>query len=431
MRGRNINNNYNYRNNNNNYNQNYHSNYNQNFNQNFINNYNQGSQSNRLNLSRTSSSFNFWSELDFVKRINDHSGNINNLIALNELNYLTSDSNKFCIRKIDDFNNSYNEGLKNTIIKRIIFSSGKIILSLENILETNELNINNINTYEKKVSYEIRIGIVNNGKIEYFSCFTNNKPIDIFESDNRIVTAGNNFIELFQFNNNQLSKLSEIKLSNNSYNNGKNIIICIERINDFLMCGHFSGHISIWKPVNDNPFLNNTSISRIHFGIINKIIYDKNPENMDVIISCSSDKTVKVHSVEETVCLIVKKFKYEVIDIKKLKDLNNYIYYIISLKNGQLKIYDNSLKTKIFSTKDNGISSPNINAARYVINIIYLNSNNNNEENNYVIITEGKKIDIYKWKNWNNNGINNNNNKINFHGNKKHDKKGKKSKNFK
>jgi hypothetical protein len=96
MRGRNINNNYNYRNNNNNYNQNYHSNYNQNFNQNFINNYNQGSQSNRLNLSRTSSSFNFWSELDFVKRINDHSGSINNLIALNELNYLTSESNKFC-----------------------------------------------------------------------------------------------------------------------------------------------------------------------------------------------------------------------------------------------------------------------------------------------------------------------------------------------
>jgi hypothetical protein len=333
--------------------------------------------------------------------------------------------------QINDYNNSYNEEFKNTIIKKIIFSSGKIILSLENILETNELNINNINTYEKKVSYEIRIGIVNNGKIEYFSCLTNNKPIDIFESDNRIVTAGNNFIELFQFNNNQLSKLSEIKLSNNSYNNGKNIIICIERINDFLMCGHFSGHISIWKPVNDNPFLNNTSISRIHFGIINKIIYDKNPENMDVIISCSSDKTVKIHSVEETVCLNVKKFKYEVIDIKKLKDLNNDIYYIISLKNGQLKIFDKSFKTKIFSTKDNGLSNPNINAARYVINIIYLNSNNNNEENNYVIITEGKKIDIYKWKNWNNNGINNNNNKINFHGNKKHDKKGTKSKHFK
>ena len=197
------------------------------------------------------------------------------------------------------------------------------------------------------------------------------------------------------------------------------------------MCGHASGHISIWKPVNDNPFLNNTSISRIHFGIINKIIYDKNPENMDVIISCSSDKTVKIHSVEETVCLNVKQYKYEVIDIEKLKDLNNNIYYIISLKNGQLKIYDNSFQKKIFSTKDNGISNPSINATRYVINIIYLDSNKNNEENNYVIITEGKKIDIFKWKNWNNKDFNNNNNKINFPGNKRHDKKGKKSKKFK
>ena len=393
--------NYNYSNNNNSsyynhnqhYNQNYqnYQNYSNNYNQNNNQNYNQINQPNKINQ-------NMWPKLNFVKRLEDHNQTINNLIALNELNYLTTDNDKLCIRKIGDYINNYKEEFKNTEILKVIFSSGKLVVSLENLLGTSEKNINEINTIERKVSYEIKIGILNNSKIQYFSRLTNNKPIDIFESDNRIVLAGNNIIELFQFNNNQLSKISEIKLRNDNTDNNMKNILCIERINDALICGHASGHISIWKPINEYPFLKNTSISRIHLGPINKIIYDKASNNIDVIISCSSDKTVKVHSIRDTICFSVLNFKSEAIDIKKVKDLNNNIYYIVSLKNGQLKIYDDSFK-KVFGTKKLGINSP-----RYVINVI--NSNNNimnslninNDNNNYIIITEGNKIDIYKWK---------------------------------
>ena len=43
-----------------------------------------------------------------------------------------------------------------------------------------------------------------NGQMKYFSCKINKKPIDFFESDNTIVIVGNNFIELYKFNQNDI-----------------------------------------------------------------------------------------------------------------------------------------------------------------------------------------------------------------------------------
>lgn len=410
-----------YRNNNHFYYNNNNPYYNHNYNPNYYNqNFNQINQSNRINQNNLLSSYT-WYQLNFIKDLS-HNQIINNLIALNGLTYLSYDNDNFYIRTIGKNNIDYKEEFKNTKIIKIIFSSGKLIVSLEHLLETNEKNINEINTIEKKVSYEIKIGIVNNEQIQYFSCSTNNKPIDIFESDNTIILAGNNIIELFRFNNNQLLKISEIKLRNddNIDNNMKNIL-CIERINDALICGHASGHISIWKPKNESPFLQNISISKIHIGPINKIIYDKSLSNIDVIISCSSDKTVKVHSIKDKICFNVINFKSEAIDIKKVKNLNNNIYYIVSLKNGQLKIFDNSFK-KVFGTKKTR-NTP----IRHAINIININ---NNQIDNYILITERNKIAIYKWKNENNNSNNNfdNNNKNNYYNNKNQFKNNKKRK---
>ena len=137
IRNYNFSNNNSYYNQNQNYNQNY-QNYSNNYNQNNNQNYNQINQPNRI-------SQNMWPKLNFVKRLEDHNLAINNLIALNELNYLTTENDKLCIRKIGDYINNYKEEFKNTKILKVIFSSGKLVVSLENLLETSEKNINERN----------------------------------------------------------------------------------------------------------------------------------------------------------------------------------------------------------------------------------------------------------------------------------------------
>ena len=351
-------------------------------------------------------------QLEYITTIEDHNQAINNILALNELNYVTSDSNEFYIRAIGNKEKIYKDTFKNEKINKIIFSSEKLIFSVEYTNESNGINKN-----EKQLSYALKVATIINGQMKYFSCKINKKPIDFFESDNTIVIVGNNFIELYKFNqndnsNNQLSKVSEIILNNNDNdNNDKNQILCIERANDALICGHASGHISIWKTSTEYPFLKNTSISRIHAGPINKIIYNKNAENINCIISCSSDKTVKVHSIEDTICFDVLKFNEEVINLEKVIDLKKQINFVISLKNGILKVYNASFNEVLEIPK-----RMNINLPRLVTNINNCNNNNNEGNNNdYILITEENKVDIYKWTNKENNKSNVKSNKK-FHG---------------
>jgi len=329
-------------------------------------------------------------QLDYIAKIEGYNQDINNLIPLNDLNYLTSENNEFCIKTIGDNNDKYKKSFKKSTIDKMLFSSDKLIFSEQ---YTNEENGGKQN--EKNITYSIKIGIANNigNEIQYFSCDTHNRPHDFYFSDDIIISVGRNSIELFKFNISQLSKISEIKLDDNNNNDDKYNILCIERANDKLICGHASGHISIWQPINEYPYLKNTSVSRIHLGPINKIIYEKNSDNLNTIISCSSDKTVKVHSIEDIICLKILQFKDEVLDIKKALDSNKQVNYLISLKNGIIKVY-NALFKKVF-----GIPCQ-LNKYRFVINIY-----NNNDNNSYILISEGNKVKIYKWKNEENNKL--------------------------
>ena len=116
---------------------------------------------------------------------------------------------------------------------------------------------------------------------------------------------------------------------------------------------------------------------------------------MNIIISCSSDKTVKIHSIEDTICFKVLDFEDEVIDIKKLEDLEKKTNYIINLKNGILKVYNSTFK-EILDIP----SRSNTKITRFVLALS--NSSNNNNDNDeikeiYILVTEANKIDIYKW----------------------------------
>ena len=324
-------------------------------------------------------------KIQYIKTIDAHVQTINNLESLNDSRYLFSVNNEFYILSLKENQENYKENLgKNTKIKKIIYISGKIILSVEYY---NEVNGNDDKSIPSKLYI---ITNINSDKKLYF-CNTKDYANDILVSENVIITAGKNNIELFEFNennnNNPLKKVSEITFNNND---GQYKILSIINLGKILICAHNSGHISFWKPINNYPFLNNTSISRIHIGPINKIIADKNSENSDILISCSSDKTVKVHSID-TVCFNIINFNEEVVDIKKVINLNEQTNYIISLKNGIIKVYNNFFKEVMDIP-----SHLKTNITRYVLSINNINNDNENKDS-YLLITEDNKIDIYMW----------------------------------
>ena len=358
----------------------------------------QNSKQNDTNI-KSLTSQEFYHELEYVKTIDEHNSQINNIISLDNKIYLTSDNDKFYIRSLEETNNIYKQNIENNAkIGKIIYSSGKIIFTAE---YSNQINGKD----KKEISHKIFLMIINNNininnminnnQIQMFSCTTNDNPIDILESDNVIITVGKNCIELFQFcqnNNNPITKVSEILFNNN--NDEKYKILCVQRLEKYLICGHASGHISLWEPINEYPFLKNILISKIHMGSINKIICDKNSENVNVIITCSSDKTVKIHSVEDTICFKVLDYEDEVIDIKKIVDYEKKINYIISLKNGIVKVYNSTFKPLLDIP-----NRSNSNSTRFVLSLSISSNNNNNGENNelFILVTEENKIDIYKW----------------------------------
>ena len=313
------------------------------------------------------------------------------MISLDGSRYLSSDINEFFIRTIEDNKEIFKQNVgQNSIIKKVFYSTGKISLLLES---TNQIN----GQKEKGIIYKVCIIINTNNEYKLYSCNTNDNPKDILEINSVIVTVGKHYIELFLFNQNNnnttLSKLSEIKFNDNEEE--KYSILSVKNVGDKLMCTHNSGHISLWEQSTEYPYLKNVSLKRIHLDAINAILKDIY-ENKDVLISCSSDKTVKVHEIGDIVCLKVIEFNEEVVNIVKVFNYEGKAYYIISLKNGCLKVYNASFK-EVFEIPVRS----NTNNARCVLNIIKTNNNNNKED--FILISEKNKIDVYKWNKKNQN----------------------------
>ena len=271
-------------------------------------------------------------KLKYISTTGEYSTDINNIIKLNDSRYLVSDSNEFHICEIKkDGKDEYiykSEFKQNLKFGKIIFSSEKVIYieSLDN------------NQEEKKMFLKIFF----NGT--YFSCEIKNEVLNILESDNIIILFEEKLIELYKFEQEDLSKpllkISEIKIDDQ--------ILSVEKANTFLFCGHKSGLISIWNAISENPYLKNIRTFKIHYNGINKMICDtKKEKDKIILITCCSDKTLKVHSLENSdrICLYVIYFIDEVVDIKIVKYFDdNKDYYIISLKNGVLKMLDPSFK---------------------------------------------------------------------------------------
>ena len=248
----------------------------------------------------------------------------------------------------------------------------------------------------------------------YYTCDIKEKPNDIFESGNIIVTVEKNIVEVFEFsqdnnNNNILIKKSEINIDNsNSDNNNNNInnninnnnffnnninndngILCIEYALGFFICGHSSGLMSIWKP-DPKVYLKRIQGQNMHNGPINKILYTQLSDKKNYLISCSSDKTIKIFCMDDNSIMKTVNFNDEVFDVKLVKDFNKKSIFIISLKNGALKALN-----EIFDFLFDIPSRFNTLSIRYVIPLT--NPNSNDTKGDLLAISEGKLIDVFTW----------------------------------
>ena len=188
-------------------------------------------------------------------------------------------------------------------------------------------------------------------------CDAKTNPNDIFVSGNIIVTVGKDIIEFFEFSQvnekNKLEKKYELNINNNNnntntdnfnnnnFNNNNNLnndneILSIVLANKFIFCGHSSGLMSIWQ-TEPNVYLKKIQAQKMHDGPINKILYTQLSDNMNYVISCSSDKKIKVYCMESNNIVIEKNFESEVMDIQLVKDFDKtYLKFQVVLKHKQL-----------------------------------------------------------------------------------------------
>lgn len=329
----------------------------------------------KLNLPKIKEKSDFnENKLQFILTQEEYTTDINNIIKLNDNRYLTSDSNEFHICEIkENEKDKYiykSEFKSNSKYGKMIFSSQKLIFT-ESIDDGSEGN----KIYFLKIFFNDT----------FISCEVKNEPFNILESDNIIIVIETNIIELFKFENlKSLIKIAEIEEDDQ--------ILSLEKTNHFLFCGHSTGKISIWSPVSESPFIKKIRTFKIHYNSINKIICDTIEDKKIILITCSSDKTLKVHSLEnqDRICIHVIYFIDELIDIQIVKnsDDKNNKNYIVSLKNGILKMLDSSFK-EIYEL-------PNkfkIQKTRYVLEIE--NKDKVNHKGDFLLITEGKKLNKF------------------------------------
>lgn len=375
-------------------------------NNNFKPRYNNNYQKNKLDKDYKKESFiKFKNNEEKLKHIStiieNNNQTISNIIPWSETTYFTTYKNEYYFRTIGQETNTDKGNFPaNVVIRKAIFSNNKIILLTE---------LNDVNGINGKLSvYHLIVITKNNNQNQYFSYKINYEPYDMIEDSNYIIISGDNIIYILYFhqnNNGQIILVSEIKIKkdkNNSNNNEMYKALCIEETDQNIICGHSLGYVSRWVRIQDYPYLEKKEISRIHFSSINKILYDINSDNLKVIISCSSDKTLKVHSLDDFICIKILNFNEEVIDVKKVINHKNQTNYFVNLKKGNLMLYDSKFGNMLLDIYNNSKINRNVlcltkNINNNNNNNINAGNNNNNKKKIYVLITSENKINVYEW----------------------------------
>ena len=313
--------------------------------------------------------------LQKIKTIEYHKKDIENIVYFTSFKnsiYLTSDCEKFNLYDQKDESLYESSKIKNIRLGKIIASSDGKKIILAEFDEENGINM-------------IKV-LIDINKEQSFVSKTKFKIINIFENNNFIIAIEeNNTIEIFEFSQNNLNIIKK------SEKVAKEPITSIEGGKDFLFCGHQNGLISVWKTINVDPYLDNVKNCRIHYGSINKILVEQKEDDKIILITCSSDKTLKVHSFEkgDRICTDVIHFEDEVVEAKRVQNFEKKTNFIVSLKNGVLKVFNSELK-EIFEIPNR----LNIKTPRYVLS---LKNNEDNSKGDFLLVTEGINIEKYCW----------------------------------
>lgn len=319
-------------------------------------------------------------KLKYIKTINYHKKDIENILYFKDSNYITSDCEKYYIYDENDESIIESRKVKNIKLGKVIISSDKSYIIFYEI-------------DEEKSIYMIKV-FMNENK-EPVSCSTAKKPINIFEVNNIIIVIENDWIEIFYFQKNNLSIIKVNDINVNEIEEFKikkpGQITSIDGGGDFIFYGHQNGLISVWSFDYEKKSLKNIKNFRLHYDSINKILCDRIEKDKIKLITCSSDKTLKVHNFEnfgDRICTNVIHCDAEVIDVRIVKNYEKKINYIVSIQNGVLKVLNSEFK-EIFEIP----SRYKTKITRFVLDL----KNNEDDIGDYLLITEGQKIDKFCW----------------------------------
>ena len=158
--------------------------------------------------------------------------------------------------------------------------------------------------------------------------------------------------------------------------------------------------ISIWTPT-PGVYLQKKGEFKPSNSAINKILFAKFKDGKDYLLSCCADNTVKIISLESNqIEKTSDNYGNEVMDIKMVNDIEGNNLFIISLKNGELKLLDMQLNLIMdipSRFKTNKVTRFKTNKVRYVIGIKNPESNIDNNNGDLLIITEDQNLDIFAW----------------------------------
>lgn len=319
-------------------------------------------------------------KLQYIKTIEYHKKDIENILYFKDSNYIASDCEKFYLYDESDESIVESRKVKNIKIGKLIISSDKSYIIFY------EMD-------EEKGIYMIKVFTDPNK--EPISCKTSNKPINIFEINNFIIVIESDWIELFYFQKDQLNIIGVNIINLNEIQDFQikkpGQITSIDGGGEFIFCGHQNGLVSVWSIDYEKNSLLNIKNFRLHYDSINKILCDTIEKDKVRLITCSSDKTLKVHNFEnygDRICTDVIHCEAEVIDVKTVKNFEKKIIYIVSIKNGVLKVFNSEFK-EIFDIPSRFKTS----ITRLVLGL----KNNEDEKGDYLLITEGQKIDKFCW----------------------------------
>ena len=100
---------------------------------------------------------------------------------------------------------------------------------------------------------------------------------------------------------------------------GNNEILTIQLYQNLIICGHKSGILSIWNPLNNDQFLQKKGEIQLVNCAINKIYYEKIDNEEDYLFICCASGIVHKFSFKSSqVVLSSQPFESEIMDIKKL-----------------------------------------------------------------------------------------------------------------